>query len=129
MVVHMFRVLAANPDGVTETQANQLVGQWLANNTPWTEDRVPHDLRLMNDPLTDAPTHFRGDMRFEKSDDKSSLLEQIKTDLSGVVSWYRIGYHRCSHDDDNPQPCSWDQQSEGGTVPNGVPTFEVSGNG
>jgi len=126
MAVHMFRVVAENPSGITLAEANQLVDRWLANNTPWTEDPAPHELRLMDGPLTDVPAHFRGDVRFELSDGKASLLDQIETDLSGVVSWYRIAYHRCSHDEKNPQPCSWNDKVEFGTVPSGVPTFEVT---
>jgi len=122
----MFRVVAGKPDGITETQANQLVDQWLANNTPWTEDAVPHELTPVDDPLTNAPIHFRGDVRFEASDDKSSLLTQIETDLSGIAPWYRIGYHSCSHDEENSHTCSWDDTVEFGAVPNGVPSFEVS---
>jgi len=123
MVVHMFRVVAGKPDGITETQANQLVDQWLANNTPWTEDPVPHELRLVDDPLTDAPTHFRGDVRFESSNDKSSVLTQIETDLSGIAPWYRIGYHSCSHDEENSHTCSWDDTVEFGAVPSGISNF------
>jgi len=126
MTVHMFRVVAQKPSDITLTVANQLVDKWLANNTAWTEDPVPHELSLVDDPLTDAPVHFRGDLRFEASDDKRALLDRIETDLSGVVSWYRVGYHRCSHDEDNAQPCSWDEGVEFGTVPRGVPTFEVN---
>jgi len=123
MTVHMFRAVAAQPDGITEAQANQIVEQWLMDNTPWTEDPVPHELSLVDDPLTDAPVHFRGDVRFEASDDKVSLLDQIETDLSGIAPWYRIGYHACSHDEDNAHACSWDQQREGGTVPDSIPEF------
>lgn len=97
----MFRIVAAKPDSISETEANQLVDQWLQNNTPWTEDTVEHSLSL-NEATDSAAgystTHLRGDLRFEFSDDMTSVLDQIKTDLQGTVSWYRIAYHQCTHD-------------------------------
>lgn len=125
MTVHMFRVVAEKPSGVSETQANQLVDQWLANNTPWSDDPTPHEITLVqDDSLTNQPTHFTGDVRFEFSDAKADLLSQIETDLSGVASWYRIGYHECDHDQNSGSGCSWDEQREGGTVPSEMPTFK-----
>jgi hypothetical protein len=123
MTTHMFRLVVEQPDGVTEQEANSIVDDWLANNTPWTDDPIDHSVFVVDDPLTDAPNHFRGDLRFEFSDAKTDLLSQMETDLQEVVSWYRIGYHECDHDEANANPCSWDNQIEYGTVPDGLPTF------
>ena len=120
----MFRVVCAKPDSIGETQANQIVDQWLADNTPWTDDPTPHEITLVDDTaISDRPTHFRGDVRFEFSDDKPALFDQIETDLNGIASWYRIGYHECDHDEDSATPCAWEQVVEGGTVPDSMPTF------
>ena len=124
MTTHMFRVVAAKPDSIGETQANQIVDQWLADNTPWTDDQTPHEITLVeNTPISDRPTHFRGDVRFEFSDDKPALFDQIETDLNGIASWYRIGYHKCDHDETDATPCSWGETREGGNVPDSIPTF------
>ena len=124
MTVHMFRVVCDKPDSIGETQANQIVNQWLADNTPWTDDPTPHETTLVeNTPISDRPPHFRGDVRFEFTDDKPELLTQIETDLSGIASWYRIGYHKCDHDETDATPCSWGETREGGNVPDSIPTF------
>lgn len=124
----MFRVLCDKPSGIDETQANQIVDQWLTDNTPWTDDPTPHEIRLVKGEITEQPEHFRGDVRFEFDDEKPELLEQIETDLAGITNWYRIGYHECSHDEGNGGPCSWDNAIEwtanNVTIPEGVPTFE-----
>ena len=120
----MFRVVCDKPDSIGETQANQIVDQWLADNTPWTDDLTPHEITLVeNTPISDRPTHFRGDVRFEFTDDKPELLTQIETDLSGIASWYRIGYHKCDHDEDTPTPCAWEQTRDGGDVPDAIPSI------
>jgi len=124
MTVHMFRIVAEKPSSISETQANQIVDQWLANNTPWTEDPVPHEITLVDDPITDAPAHFRGDVRFEFSDDKTTLVDNIETDLSGIASWHRIAYQKCSHDEENGGPCSWDDVRDNGEVPSSISKFK-----
>jgi len=126
MAVHMYRIVAGKPPSIGESQANQLVDQWLATYTPWAADPTPHEISLVDGPLTDADPYFRGDLRFERNSDVSTIRSQIETDLSGVTSWYRIAYHKCSHDEDNANACSWDSKTEYGTVPSGVPDFEVN---
>ena len=126
MTTHMFRVVCDKPDSIGETQANQIVDQWLNENTPWTDDPTPHEIRLVEkSDLTDQPTHFRGDVRFEFSDGKPELLTQIETDLSGIASWYRVGYHECNHDEETGSGCAWGSQHEGGNVPDSMPTFKA----
>jgi len=118
----MFRVVTAKPDSIGETQANQIVDQWLAEHTPWAGDPTPHEITLVDDTLmSDRPTHFRGDVRFEFNDDKSALFDQIETDLSGIAPWYWIAYHECDHDEDGATPCAWEQVVENGTVPDDIP--------
>jgi len=119
----MFRVVCAKPDSIGETHANQIVDQWLADNTPWTGDPTPHEMRLVDDTsMSYRPTHFRGDVRFEFSDDKPTLFDQIETDLNGIASWYWIAYHECDHDEDQSTPCAWDESREGGDIPPDIPT-------
>lgn len=126
MTVHMFRIVAEKPSDVDETQANQLVDQWLQTHTPWAEDPTPHRIDLVDDPLSNAPVHFSGDVRFERDIDMVTIREQITTDIAGIASWHRIAYHKCTHDEDSASPCSWDDVTEDGTVPSDVPDFEVT---
>jgi hypothetical protein len=120
----MFRIVAEKPSSIEEAQANQLVDQWLATYTPWADDPTPHEITLVNDPITDAPQHFRGDLRFERDSDMITIREQIETDLAGVTSWYRVAYHKCSHDESEATACSWDSVTDYGDVPNGILRFE-----
>jgi hypothetical protein len=124
MSVHMFRIIAAKPSNIGQQQANQLVEQWFASYTPWEDDPNPHDIILVDSTLTDSPEHFRGDLRFERDSDMSTIREQIETDLKAVTSWYRIAYHECTHDGSSGGDCSWNLEINYGNVPTEVPTFE-----
>ena len=123
MTVHMYRIIAEKTEGIGEVQANQLVDQWLSEHTPWVDDLTPHEITLVDQPISELEPHFRGDLRFERDSDMSEIFAQIETDLSGVTSWYRIEYHKCSHDEESPDECSWDNKTEYGTVPSDVPDF------
>ena len=120
----MFRIVAEKPPSIGEVQANQLVEQWLNTHNPWTEDPIPHEIRLVDDPIMDTSRHFRGDLRFEIDDDMTAIRDQMKTDLAGVTSWYRIGYHRCDHDESEADACSWDSLTDYGDVPSEMPAIE-----
>jgi len=122
MAVHMFRVLAHDPPDVSESEVQRGVQTWVSNNTPWTANPVPHEVNLVDDPLSDAPLHYRGDFRFEDTDDADALRKEIAQTLTHYCDWWRVGYHRCSHDEDNAESCSWDEQYESGTVPSEMPT-------
>jgi len=67
---------------------------------------VPHEVNLVDDPLSDAPLHYRGDFRFEDTDDADALRKEIAQTLTHYCDWWRVGYHRCSHDEDNAESCS-----------------------
>jgi hypothetical protein len=120
----MFRVVAEKPSIISESQANQLVDQWLATYTPWADDPTPHDISLIDDPLTDSPQYFHGDLRFERDSSMTTIREQIETDLAGVTDWYRVAYHQCTHDESEVTDCSWDAVTEYGTVPITTPTIQ-----
>jgi hypothetical protein len=120
----MFRIMAAKPSNIGQLQANQLVEQWFASYPPWTEDPTSHRVALVEDTITDAPPHFRSDLRFESSAEMTIIREQIETDLAGVTSWYRIGYHECTHDESSGDECSWESEINYGNVPTEIPTFE-----
>jgi hypothetical protein len=125
MTVHMYRIIADKPSSIGEVQANQLVDQWLSTHTPWAADPTSHEIILLDDPLSEADPYFRGDLRFVWDSDMSAIYSQIETDLSGVTSWYQIAYHECTHDEETPQPCSWDEVRENGTIPSDIPTIDV----
>jgi hypothetical protein len=120
----MFRILAEKTANIGKVEANKVVDQWLDTYTSWVDDPTPDEITLADDPITDAPQHFRGDLRFERDNDMTTIRDQIETALAGVTSWYRIAYHQCSHDESEATACSWDSVTDYGSVPNGMPTFE-----
>jgi hypothetical protein len=123
-MIHAYRIYAQNPAGVSKEEANQIIDDWKAQNTPWTEDPADHNLSASNTELDGSGTeHYVGTVRFEFSDDSDQLTQDIKYGLSGVVEWARIGYHKCDHDEDSGTGCSWDSSTEIGTVPDDVPGF------
>lgn len=123
MTVHMFRIMAEKPSDVSETEANKLINEWLNNHTQWANDPTAHEITLVENSLTDVPQYFTGDFRFERESDKQTILSQIETKLTEVTSWYRIGYHQCSHDETEGGSCSWTEVIEYGTVPSEIPTL------
>jgi hypothetical protein len=124
MTVHAYRIYAQKPTDVSKAEANQIIDEWKAQNTPWTEDPADHDLSVSNTKLDGSGTEcYLGTVRFEFSDDADQLTQDINYGLSGVVGWARIGYHKCDHDEGSGTGCSWDSSTEFGTVPGDVPEF------
>lgn len=126
MAVHMVRVLAEPPKGEAETA----VANWVENYTEWTGDTVEHALTDANTAIDGTGTAYvRGDWRFEdQGEDPTNILSDLSGRLQSLQGglWHRLAYHVCTHDEADPQPCSWDETVEWGTVPSGVPDFEVT---
>lgn len=120
MAVHMLR-LCVSPD-VSEEQANNIADDWVAEHSEWVSDPVTHEVRLYE---RDGTKYLLGDYRFEWVEDAQVLQDTIEQDLQDAgVSWYRIGYHACDHDE-IPGGCAWDEVREynAGSIPSEVPTF------
>lgn len=122
MTVHMVRLFLEPPRG----EADSAVDNWVQNHNEWTDDPVDHSLIETTD--EDGNTMVVGDYRFVQDSTVTELLDTLEDRLSSLQGglWYRIGYHACTHDEDDPQPCSWDEKRENGTVPDFVPSIEVS---
>lgn len=122
MTIHMVRVFAAKD--VTLEEANSAVDDWLDKHLPWNEAEVTYNVSVVNttvDPDTGFD-YFFGDFRFEWADDKIPILDDAEADLGSNVSWYRFCYHRCDHDEADPDGCPWSDTREGGSVPPEIPT-------
>lgn len=120
MTVHMVRLMIEPPKGEAQTA----VDNWVQNHREWTDDPVDHRLVAANTAIDGTGTDYiRGDYRFIQEETADALLDDLESRLDSFQSgvWYRLGYHACTHDLDNPQPCHWDQTREGGTVPADVP--------
>lgn len=125
MTVHMVRVLCEPPKG----EAENAIDNWVQNYSEWTEDTTEHSLTETTAGVDGTGTvHVRGDWRFiDQGEDPTNILQDLSRRLDSLQGglWHRLGYHVCSHDEDNPQPCSWGQKVESGTIPGDIRDFEV----
>lgn len=97
--------------------------QWLLNMSPWSYPEVDNDLPTQTTTIDGDLTYYHGELAFDWSEDKAIIFDQLDQYAASYCDWHRIGYHACTHDEDNPQPCSWDETRENGTIPDDTPTF------
>lgn len=121
MSVHMVRVLCEPPKG----KAENAIQNWVKNYQEWTADPVEHTFtETSTNPYGDGGTQYvRGDWRFiQNGEDPTNILTDLSDRLKSFQGglWHKLGYHVCSHSEDNPSACSWDETIKYGTVPNGV---------
>lgn len=122
MAVHMVRLYMEPPKGDAETAVNN----WVENHNEWTDDPVDHTLAEVNTELDGSgTTYVRGDYRFVQDSTATDLLDDLEQRLGNLQGglWYRIGYHVCEHDEDNPGACSFGDSMtrENGTIPSDIP--------
>lgn len=128
MTVHMFRCfIGRGKMGIADLEA--AIGGWVASNAEWENDSVEHTL---HERVTDGgETYYSIDVRFLPDNDKPNLQQKFTDKLENKVSWYRVGYHACTHrgDDGSTGPCNWDDIEEWTdkdvNVPDGVKTFDI----
>lgn len=122
MTVHMIRLWSEPPNNDTHlTNIRRECESWVSR---YPETLTNQRLAVTHIPATPISTaHTVGHWRFDSSADVNTLLTDLETSLQSVVSYYRIRYHACDHDDSSPSGCSWDesQTREYGTVPEGIP--------
>lgn len=127
MAVHMIRVVASVEGDYSLTQLNTEMDDWVSKQSEWTADPDTHQITETIGSETDDPIYRSGDYRFLLQDAKDNLLQKCEDKLVNKVSYYRLGYHACDHDQDDRTGCSWDEQREwtdtGVTIPDTVPVF------
>jgi hypothetical protein len=115
MSVHRVRLVYSEGGGES---FNGWLETWLTNMAPWSEreNTVParRDAELVDTP------HYRGNLTFQWTEDKSIIMDQLWGYLTAYCDWALLGYHVCTHDEDNPQPCEWGTVKTNGSVPGGV---------
>lgn len=129
MTKHMFRCFIGRGK-MTVTDLETRINDWVESNAEWLDDSVSHSLTERNTALDGTgSTYYAIDVRFYQTDTKANLEQKFTDKLKDKVNWYRVGYHGCTHDETNAQPCSWDSKTEWTAkdviVPSGVPTFEI----
>lgn len=99
---------------------------WLTNMTPRSADEVTNEPPTLTTPIDGGAPYYSGDLAFAWSEDKNIIMDQLTGYLDAYCEWWRLGYHVCSHDEENPTPCAWEDGDEGGAVPNHVRTLGVA---
>ena len=122
MTTHMVRLFVEPP----KEEAEEAVNNWVENHTQWDDDSVSHELTETTADLDgDGTTYARGDYQFIQEETADELLNDLEDRLQNFEGglWYRLAYHACTHDEDDPEPCSWDDTRESGGVPEDIPTI------
>lgn len=129
----MIRVVAAvdstDTPGMTESEINTAMDDWVSKHSEWIFDSVEHHIVKENSEYDGTGVnYYLGSYRFELSDAKDNLLQKCSDKLKNKVDWYRLGYHLCEHDEENPAPCIWDDEIEWmskntTSIPQQVPDF------
>lgn len=123
MAVHMIRVWTEPPKNDNKfNQMQTTCEDWASSYAETlTTERLSLTWMLPADGV--EVEHAVGHWRFEWSEDLTTLLADLEAGLQNEVSWYRIRYHSCSHDENSRTGCSWDesQTRDYGTVPGGIP--------
>ena len=120
----MIRLYSEPPKNDTHFQRmSSACENWAAS---YNEVLATQRLNLKHVPADEeglVPAHSTGYWRFEITTDANTLLADFEVALQSEVSWYRLKYHMCSHDESNPGGCSWDESMtrDYGTVPAGIP--------
>ena len=114
-------VLFHSPTGSTDF--HNWLDTWLTNMTPWSYPGVQNELPLLNQPNGDDPEYYAGELAFDwNAESKSIIVDNLEGYLSSYCDWYRLGYHICTHDEDDAD-CTWDDVRDGGTVPASIPSL------
>jgi hypothetical protein len=129
MTVHMIRLfISQNADDVLLQPETGYLAVWLNNHEAWTDEHHgPNDMPDPREPIEDgAEAYYAADWRFVWNESKSVLIDNLVGHVDAYSPWWRLGYHECTHDEENGGPCSWDDSQESGTIPTHIPDFEVT---
>jgi len=102
---------------------------WLTNMGPWASDEVTNEVpqNTVTAGVDGTGTeYYRVELAFDWTEGKAIILDNLDGYAASYCDWHRIGYHVCTHDDADTQPCSWETTRESGTPPQDIPTLGVT---
>lgn len=128
MTIHMIRVYIGPNSKMSLTQAKDAWQKWVTNHSEWTNDNTKHSLNKSNTrPDGSGTMYWHGSCRFKLTDAKSNLIQKCEDKFVDKCDWYRLGYHKCDHDESQKGGCSWDDEREwtatNQTIPSDIPNF------
>jgi hypothetical protein len=101
------------------------LSQWLNNVDAALQSEVDNEPPTLREQVDGDGEWYQGDLAFTWDEGKANILDNLDIYAANNCDWHRIGYHECSHDEDNPAPCGWDEQPrENGSVPAYIPDME-----
>ena len=120
MTVHRFRLYHST--GGSEQYHNWL-GQYTLNLNAALGDEVEKEVPTLTQSRDNDLEWYQGDYAFAWDEGKAQIYQSMDLYAESYCNWHRIGYHECSHDEDDPTPCSWDEVRESGTIPSAIPSL------
>lgn len=107
MTVHMFR-LCVSQSGLSQAELETRVQSWVDEHTKWEGGNTSFSVALTQGEIGNPESeYYSGRFRFEKTDTKDNIVQKLTDKLNNKVSWYRVGYHDCSHDEIDSITCNW----------------------
>lgn len=124
-MLHCISVVAEKPDNTTTPTADEKVDNLINDYNPQLEDQqTTVTERGGTSPAgTDTPVHYYGRYRFDKTNDKATIVNAVSDALDNHsgVGWYTMYYHDCDHDSPDPNHrCELSVETTTGTTPDGV---------
>lgn len=122
MALHRVRLYYSTADAAAY---HDWLSSFLTNLQPWESDEVTNS-------VSDAPAspidendedYYRVELAFDWSEDKAHILDNLSLYADSYCDWYRLGYHVCTHDEDDPTPCEFEELRENGAVPDHIPSL------
>lgn len=127
MTVHHIHVIASVGGDYSLDQLNTEMDDWVSKQSEWTPNADKHTIHDKINPGDTEPIYREGSYRFFLDDAKDNLIQKCEDKLENKVSWYRLGYESCLHDEETTSHCDWDEQREWTakdvTIPDYVPVF------
>ncbi len=107
------------------------INEWVESNGEWENNPAGSgSLKERNEGIDGSNiTYHAVDVWFLPDNSKANLQAKFEDKLQNKVSWYRVGYHQCTHreGDGTTGACPWDSQLEWTakdvTIPTGVPVL------
>lgn len=128
MTIHAVDLVCAPDSGAAFIGGtNSYISVWLTNYIAWEPDgdltqdnREPTFIDAADTPEIETSYYSGGIWRFDWSEDKSILLDNLVGQADAYCPWYRIRWHECDHDEDDRDGCQWDDIRTAGTIPEGI---------
>lgn len=110
MGVHTIEAFVST-SGLSESQVQDAVNDWVEKNSEWIEDHDTHQISLSHTGNGGTGVaYFRGLFRFTLDDAKDNLIQKASDKVKNKVAWFRLLYHQCDHDEADRGDCTWDER-------------------